>query len=147
MPDFVLLSEQLALATAALFAGAAIYVNVAEQPARLSLEHKAMLAQWKPSYARGFSMQASLALASTMFGLLAFWMTRDWRWLAGAALIFANWPYTLFVILPVNKSLDAIPIDRADKESRRLIERWGLLHAARSLLGVAATLTYLWAMH
>jgi hypothetical protein len=83
MPDFVLLSEQLALTTAALFSGAAIYINVAEQPARLSLEHQATLAQWKPSYARGFSMQASLALASTMFGLLAFWMTRDWRWLAG----------------------------------------------------------------
>jgi Anthrone oxygenase len=147
MPDFILLSEQLALTTAALFAGAAIYINVAEQPARLSLDHKAMLAQWKPSYARGFSMQASLALASTMFGLLAFWMTRDWRWLAGAALIFANWPYTLFVILPVNKSLDATLPDRAGNESRHLIERWGLLHAVRSLLGVAATLTYLWAMH
>jgi Anthrone oxygenase len=147
MPDFVLLSEQLALTTAALFAGAAIYINVAEQPARLSLEHQSMLAQWKPSYARGFSMQASLALASTMFGLLAFWMTRDWRWLAGAALIFANWPYTLFVVLPVNKRLDAIPTDRADKESHRLIEHWGLLHAVRSLLGAAATLTYLWAMH
>ncbi len=147
MPDFILLSEQLALTTAALFAGAAIYINVAEQPARLSLDHKAMLAQWKPSYARGFSMQASLALASTMFGLLAFWMTRDWRWLAGAALIFANWPYTLFVILPVNKSLDATLPDRASNESRRLIERWGLLHAVRSVLGVAATLTYLWAMH
>jgi Anthrone oxygenase len=147
MPDFILLSEQLALTTAALFAGAAIYINIAEQPARLSLDHKAMLAQWKPSYARGFSMQASLALASTMFGLLAFWMTRDWRWLAGAALIFANWPYTLFVILPVNKSLEATPPDRANNESRSLIERWGLLHGVRSLLGVAATLTYLWAMH
>lgn len=147
MPDFILLGEQLALTTAALFAGVAIYINVAEQPARLSLDHKAMLAQWKPSYARGFSMQASLALASAMFGLLAFWMTRDWRWLAGAALIFANWPYTLFVILPVNKSLEATPPDRASNETRRLIEHWGLLHAVRSALGVAATLTYLWAMH
>ena len=147
MPDFILLGEHLALITAALFAGAAIYINVAEQPARLGLDNRSLLAEWKPSYARGFAMQASLALASTLFGLLAFWMTRDWRWLAGAALIFANWPYTLLVILPVNKRLEATPTDAAGAQTRQAIEHWGTLHAVRSALGVAATLAYLWALH
>ncbi len=90
-------------------------------------------------------MQASLALASALFGLLAFWFTRDWRWLAGAALIFANWPYTLLVILPVNKHIAATPLEAADARTRGLIETWGRLHAGRSALGVAATLVYLWA--
>ncbi len=89
----------------------------------------------------------SLALASALFGLLAFWMTRDWRWLIGAALIFANWPYTLLVILPVNKQLEATPTEAAGPQARQLIERWGTLHAGRSALGAAATLAYLWALH
>jgi hypothetical protein len=146
MATALILAQLLALVTAAIFTGAAIYVNVAEQPARLCLDDKALLAQWKPSYTRGFSMQASLALASALFGLLAFWWTRDWRWLLGALLIFANWPYTLLVILPVNKRLQATPVAAANEETRNMIETWGMLHAGRSALGLAATLVYLWAM-
>src|SRR5215470_17074095 len=119
------MAQELALATAAAFTGAAIYVNVAEQPARLGLDNKALLAQWQPSYVRGFAMQASLALASALFGLLAYWLTRDGRSLIGAALIFANWPYTLIVILPVNKRLEATAPDAANAETRELVERWG----------------------
>jgi hypothetical protein len=146
MATALTISQLLALVTAAIFTGAAIYVNVAEQPARLCLDDKALLAQWKPSYTRGFSMQASLALASALFGLLAFWWTRDWRWLLDALLIFANWPYTLLVILPVNKRLQATPAAAANEETRDLIETWGMLHAGRSALGLAATVVYLWAM-
>ena len=137
---------QFALATAAAFTGAAVYISVAEQPARLALDDRPLLAEWKPSYAHGFAMQASLALASTLAGFLAFWMTRDWRWMLGALLIFANWPYTLIVILPVNKRLEATPTERANAETRDLIVRWGDLHAGRSALGLAAALAYFWAM-
>jgi len=71
----VMLAGQLALMAAALFAGAALYVSVAEQPARLVLDDRALLTEWKPSYQHGAAMQAPLALISFLLGLLAWWQT------------------------------------------------------------------------
>jgi hypothetical protein len=90
-------------------------------------------------------MQASLAIVGGLFGLAAFLSTLDWRWLFGAVVLLANWPYTIFVIMPTNRHLMDTAPDAAAAETRRMIERWGALHAGRSALGVAATLIFLWA--
>ena len=100
-----------------------LYINVAEQPARLRLDDKTLLAQWKPSYERGFAMQASIAVVSGVLGLIAAWFMWGWRWIIG------------------------ISNENANSTSRTMIESWGRLHAVRTGLGMAATLGYLWALN
>jgi hypothetical protein len=141
-----MLAGHLALALAAAFAGAAFYINFAEHPARMGLDDKALLQQWKPSYAAGYTMQASLAVASGVLGFYAAWTTHDWRWVAGAILILANWPYTLIGIMPTNHKLNAIADNDAGPASRALLQTWARLHAVRTVLGIAATGAYLWAL-
>jgi len=92
-------------------------------------------------------MQASLAATSAALGLLAAWTTGDWRWIVGAVLIFANWPYTLIGIMPTNSRLKAIAESDAGPTSRAMLVSWGRLHAVRTVLGLAATLAYLWALN
>jgi hypothetical protein len=140
-----MLAGQLALIAASLFAGAAVYVNVAEQPARLELGDGALLTEWKSAYKRGLVMQAPLALAGSLLGLLAWWQTQDWGWFFGAVILVANWPYTLFAIMPTNNQLKAIDPANAGPTGRRLVQQWGRLHAVRSALGFSATLIFLWA--
>src|SRR5712671_5091555 len=109
----------LAVIVAALFAGAAFYINIAEQPARLGLDDQSLLSEWKPSYKRGVAMQAPLAIAGCLFGLIAWW--------------------------PTNNALMATEIATAGPKSRALVVKWGKLHAVRTVLGIFATVVFLWA--
>jgi hypothetical protein len=100
-----MLAGKLALKIAAVFTGAVICINIAEQPTRLQLDNFYLLAEWKPAYKRGYMMQASLAVLGGVFGLVSFFSALDWRWLLGAIVLLANWPYTMFMIMPTNRRL------------------------------------------
>jgi uncharacterized membrane protein len=136
----------LALTVAALFTGAAFYVNFAEQPARLTLDDRALLAQWKPAYKRGTMMQASLAIIGFVLGALAWWQAGRVVFLIGALLMLANWPWTLFAILPTNKILMATEPNDAGPATRALLMKWNSLHAVRTVLGALATAAFISAL-
>jgi anthrone oxygenase-like protein len=132
----------LALIGAAIFTGAALYVNVAEQPARLLLDDRALLTEWKPSYKSGAAMQAPLGC---LLGLIAWWQTSQPGFLVGAIAMIAPWPWTLIGIKPTNDTLLATAPDQAGPQTRALVVKWGALHGVRTALGALATLAFLWA--
>ena len=135
----------LALTAAAIFTGAAFYVGVVEQPARLSLDDRALLTEWKPSYKRGAAMQAPLALLGCLLGLIAWWQISHPGFLIGAIAMIAPWPWTLIGIKPTNDALLATDPDKAGPQTRALIVRWGAIHGVRTALGALATVAFLWA--
>jgi hypothetical protein len=135
----------LALTAAAIFTGAALYVTVAEQPARLVIDDSALLTEWKPSYKRGAAMQAPLALLGFLLGVIAWWQTSHPGFLIGGIAMLAPWPWTLIGIKPTNDALLATEIDQAGPSTRALVVKWGARHAVRTALGALATLAFLWA--
>lgn len=140
---------QLSIATlvfATLFAGIALYISLVEHPARLRLADGPLLAQWQPSYKRALPIQSGLAVAGGATGLIVGYYSADWRWFAGSILLLTNWPFTLFVIMPVNKRLMALPEHQAGAGSRAMLVQWGKLHNVRSTLGAATALLFAWAL-
>jgi hypothetical protein len=138
------LGALLALVLAAFFTGAAVYISLIEQPARLLLDDRALLVEWQSTYPPAMRMQGSIAVAAALAAVWAAWSSRDWRWLVGAALILANWPYTVIALMPINQTLLALAPEAASASSRALIEQWGSLHAVRSGLGILAVAALLW---
>jgi len=135
-----------ALVFATLFAGGALYISLVEHPARLGLENGPLLAQWQPSYKRALPIQSGLAVAGGAAGLIVGYLSLDWLWFAGSILLLANWPFTLVVIMPVNKRVMSMSVSEAGAESRTMLVQWGKLHNVRSALGAAAALVFAWAL-
>jgi hypothetical protein len=53
-------------------------------------------------------------------------------------------PFTFIGIMPTNRALLAPGRDLDATETRTLLERWAKLHAVRTILGIAATVLYLY---
>jgi hypothetical protein len=130
----------------ALFAGAAIYINVAEHPARMALDTRAATLQWAPSYKRATWMQAPLAIVGFLAGSGAWLWSGGVIWLIAALFIGAAVPFTLIVILPTNRQLLAAERDLGSAETRQLLERWARLHAVRSIVSAIATVLMVWGL-
>ena len=135
----------LALAFAAAFSGAALYINIVEQPARLALDDNALLSEWRPSDRRGFALLASLALISAVLGLATYFETHDLRWLIGAIIVILSWPYTFFAMVPMNNRILAVS-GSDTSAARELVRVWGLLEYGQTAIGLVACAAFLWAL-
>jgi hypothetical protein len=89
-------------------------------------------------------MQASLAILSLLAGVTAWLLGGGVMWLVGAVLIGLVVPFTFIAIMPTNNQLSAPGRDLASSETRTLLEKWGRLHAVRSLLSFIASVVCVW---
>jgi uncharacterized membrane protein len=142
----ILVLEFVAALFAGLFAGAALYINVVEHPARMGLETRVAAVQWAPSYRRATWLQAPLAITSFLCGVAVWLQGGGVGWLVAALLVGAVVPFTFAVIMPTNHKLLAPDRDLSSAETNELLVHWGRLHAVRTVLSLAGTVIYLWQM-
>jgi Domain of unknown function (DUF1772) len=133
----------LAVLCCILFAGAAIYINLVEHPARMGCDTKTAATVWAPSYKRATVMQAPLAVISFLAGVAVWLLGGGLLWLIGAVLIGLVVPFTFIAVMPTNNQLLAPGRDLSSAETRSLLEKWGRLHAIRSALSFLASIVYL----
>jgi len=125
------------------FAGASIYINFVEHPARMGCDTKTAVTVWAPSYKRATVMQASLAILGFLSGIVVWLLGAGVMWPVGAVLIGLVVPFTFIVIMPTNHLLLTPGRDLASSETRALLVKWGKLHAVRSVLSFAASVVYI----
>ncbi len=135
-----------AVLASTLFAGAALYVSLAEHPARMECATEVATAEFGPSYRRAAVMQVALVLVATVAAVTRWLGGGGALWLSGGLCLLAAIPYTLLVIMPTNKRLLDPDLDRRAPETRALLLTWGRLHAVRTALGLISALLLIGAL-
>jgi uncharacterized membrane protein len=127
---------------AGLFAGASTYVTVAEHPAWLESGPAVALKGLGPGFRRAGAMQGGLASVSLVSAAVAWFQGAGVGWLVGGLLLATLIPFTLVVIMPINRRLLDPRLDPASREAVELLVRWGRLHAVRTALGMGVFVSF-----
>ena len=138
-----MLLEMLSTLSAGLFAGAAIYINLVEHPARMECGTILAVTEFAPSYYRATYLQAGLAAVGFLSAVAAWFMGASLWWLIGGIILGLVIPFTLIVIYPTNKKLLDSSLDKSSEMAAMLLTRWARLHAVRSILGLISFLIFI----
>jgi hypothetical protein len=138
------IAEFVGVLACSLFTGAAVYLTLVEHPARMECGVEIAATEFPPSYRRASVMQASLAALGLVSSIAAWLAGATFWWLVGGVLLGSVIPFTLIVILPTNNQLLSPALDRRSPETERLLARWGMLHAVRSVLSTVALFLFLY---
>jgi hypothetical protein len=139
----MLVLQFLAITCSAVFAVAALYITLVEHPARLSAGVSVALLEFRPSYARASVLQVVMIILTCLCSFGLWFFTRHWGWLIGGGLIGVSIPFTLIVVMPVNRLLLDPASPPTEAVALELLARWGYLHLARTLTGMIGFATLL----
>ena len=135
--------ELLAVLASGLFTGGALFVNFVEHPARMELGPVLGVPSFAAMYKRAAKMQPLLAFLS-FFGGAAAWLAgaNAW-WLVGGIIMGSLFPYTIILMLPLNKELIDPGLDKNSPRALELLGHWGNLHKYRAFAALVAFVIFL----
>lgn len=131
-------AQGIALLATGLFFGAALYISLAEHPARLQAGTDVALRQFPHSYRRAARLQASAAVIGSLAALAAWILGASVLWALSAGLLFTVVPVTLLAIFPTNKKLRDPALQPTDPAAVQYLTKWGRLHWLRTGLSFLA---------
>lgn len=130
-----MMAEFIATIAAGLWAGAAGYISVAEHPSALKVGIAFATEYFRPMSKRTAPLMMLLAAICGATSIYAWYAGAEFTWLLGGIVMLGMFPLTAVLIVPTNLRLLKIDPQEAEVEATQLHERWGRMHALRTVVG------------
>ena len=125
------------LTLSAIIFGYGFSASAVSHPAMLASKAETAVDYFKPFFHKSADTQLILSLILWALTATISYLSKDWRWFIAGTLLQISGPYTIFVIMPVNRRIMA---DGADPHSKKMaadLKKWGPIHLPRTLIAGA----------
>ncbi|XP_052790528.1 uncharacterized protein LOC128224645 [Mya arenaria] len=150
--DSTKLLKLTATSSAGLFSGAALYINAADHPSRMTLDVVSCRQHWMQAYLRAKTFQGAFCAVGSLSGAAVFFLEPEAEnrilWLLGSGIFILVFPWTLLVMgSDIKKNLKEDVIETAGETwVISHINKWNKQHMARTFFGMAAFKLFLLAL-
>lgn len=119
--------------TGAMF-GTALTASIVVHPILTTVKRATAIEVFKPFFHKTHNVVLSLSIAISIIALIVSIMTGNWWWFIVSLLMHLNGPYTIFMMMPLNRRLMADDVDPESSETAADLKKWGSLHLVRTLM-------------
>ncbi|KAG0213567.1 hypothetical protein B0O80DRAFT_421024 [Mortierella sp. GBAus27b] len=144
----ILVTQIATISSIGIFAGTALNYNTIIMPSLRNFSASSSLSVWAEMFKRAYPTQISMIIFSAVSGSGLFYKTRNPYYLAGAAMMILNLPYTFTLMMPINNELLNIRKQGSGGDTSRvepLLNSWETRHFGRTVLGFGALAVTLFA--
>lgn len=121
----------------AMIFGYAVSASLVSYPAMMAGSRETAVGYFKPYFHKSAHLQLGLSIAVLVMSLLVSFLSGNWWWFAGSAILQLSGPYTNYVLMPVNNRIMDEAADIHSEQMTRDLGRWGRLHLPRTLMAGA----------
>lgn len=126
--------QLLAVMVAGIITGGAWAYTLEIHPALTKAPPRSSLDVFTPMFHHANRMQPMLGAFVAVITLVISLMTGRWLWFIAALIMQVIGPYTIFILMPVNRRLMAEDADPNDPALLKDLKDWGGLHLVRTLI-------------
>lgn len=123
--------------------GVALAASIVVHPILISIKPASAIEIFKPFFDKTHVIVLVLSIVVSLLCLLVSILSGEWSWFLISLLMHLNGPYTVFLMMPLNRRLMADDVDPDSAQSTDDLVKWGSLHAVRTVWNGAVLIALL----
>lgn len=113
--------------------GVALTSSIIVYPILKLIKRTSAIEVFKPFFNKTHTIVISMSITVSVLALILSIVSGKWWWFGISLLMHLNGPYTLKFMMPTNRRLMADDVDPYSEQTNSDLEKWGGLHAVRTL--------------
>ena len=123
--------------------GIALTASVVVHPILILIKPSSAIEVFKPFFDKTHIIVLVMSITVSLLALVASIISGNWWWFSISMIMHLNGPYTIIMMMPLNRRLMAEDIDPESEHTKNDLRKWGYLHGVRTVMNGVVFLAFI----